>query len=161
MFQPLHFQPGSNIMAISEQTRQDVLNRDNCRCRACGFSDSLTLEVDHIKPRSLGGLDDLHNLQALCGFCNNTKKNVIIEGLAIQAPCVEFGGTLATITRKRLEFRQYVADSRARQVEELTNQARAWKQDGARNLTIRKRLNNKTTSGIVEDILKNILSASR
>jgi len=148
-------------MAISETTRQAVLIRDNCRCRACGFSDSLTMEIDHVKPRSLGGLDDLDNLQVLCSFCNNAKKNVIIEGLAIQAACVEFGGTLATITRKRLAFRQYVAQSRARQVEELTNQARAWKNAGTRTLTIRKRLNNKTTSGIVEDILKNILSASR
>ena len=148
-------------MAISEQTRQAILDRDNCRCRACGFSDSLTLEVDHITPRSLGGLDDLDNLQALCSFCNNTKKNVIIEDLAIQAACVEFGGTLARITRKRLEFRDLVADIRARQVEILTNQARAWKAEGTRGLTIRKRLDKLTTSGIVEDILKNILSASR
>jgi len=147
-------------MAISEQTRQDVLNRDNCRCRACGFSDSLTLEIDHVKPRSLGGLDDLYNLQALCGFCNNAKKNVIIEGLAIQEPCTGFGDW-ETVTNNRLAFRETVAQSRAKQIETLTNQARTWKQDGARNLTIRKRLNNKTTSGIVEEILKNILSASR
>ena len=118
------------------------------------------MEIDHVKPRSLGGLDDLDNLQALCSFCNNTKKNVIIEGLAIQAPCEGFGNQ-GHVTAKRITFRQYVAQSRAKQVEELTSQARAWKQDGARTLTIRKRLNNKTTSGIVEDILKNILSASR
>ena len=147
-------------MAISEQTRQTVLIRDNCRCRACGFSDSLTLEVDHIKPRSLGGLDDLHNLQALCGFCNNAKKNVIIEGLAIQEPCTGFGDW-ETVTNNRLAFRESVAKSRAKQVEELTSQARTWKKDGARTLTIRKRLGKLTTSGIVEDILKNILSASR
>jgi len=147
-------------MAISETTRQDVLNRDNCRCRACGFSDSLTLEIDHVKPRSLGGSDNLDNLQALCSFCNNTKKNVIIEGLAIQAPCEGFGNQ-GHVTAKRIAFRQYVAQSRARQVEELTNQARTWKNAGTKTLTIRKRLNNKTTSGIVDDILKNILSASR
>ena len=147
-------------MAINEQTRQAVLIRDNCRCRACGFSDTLIMEIDHVKPRSLGGLDDLDNLQALCSFCNNTKKNVIIEGLAIQAPCEGFGNQ-GHVTAKRIAFRQYVADSRARQVEELTSQARTWKAEGTRTLTIRKRLNNKTTSGIVEDILKNILSASR
>ena len=147
-------------MAISEQTRQTVLIRDNCRCRACGFSDSLTLEIDHVKPRSLGGSDSLHNLQALCGFCNNAKKNVIIEDLAIQEPCTGFGDW-ETVTKNRLAFRETVAQSRARQVEELTNKARAWKAEGTRGLTIRKRLGKLTTSGIVEDILKNILSASR
>ena len=149
-------------MAISETTRQDVLNRDNCRCRACGFSDSLTLEIDHVKPRSLGGSDSLDNLQALCSFCNNTKKNVIIEDLAIQEPCVEeFGGTLATITMKRLAFQKSVAWQRHQHFLALTHKARAWKKDGARTLTIRKRLGKLTTSGIVEEILKNILSAGR
>ena len=142
-------------MAISEQTRQDVLNRDNCRCRACGFSDSLTLEIDHVKPRSLGGSDSLDNLQALCSFCNNTKKNVRIEDLAIQAPCEGFGDH-AQITLNRLAFRESVAWQRHQRFLVLSNMARTWKQAGTRGLTIRKRLDKLTTPGIVDQILVTI-----
>ena len=145
-------------MAISEQTKQAVLIRDNCRCRSCGFSDSLTMEIDHVKPRSLGGSDDLDSLQALCSFCNNTKGNVEIEALAIQAPLAlsEGFGDRHDVTCNRIEFKQLVADVRGWQIEELANQARTWKQAGTRGLTIRKRLDKLTTSGIVEEILSTI-----
>lgn len=46
-----------------------VLARDNWTCCSCGRSskeDGITLEVDHILPRSKGGTDDLNNLQTLC-----------------------------------------------------------------------------------------------
>ena len=145
-------------MAISETTRQAILDRDNCRCRVCGFSDCITLEIDHVKPRSLGGLDDLDNLQVLCSFCNNTKGNVEIEPLAIQEPlALEAGfGDPFDVTCNRMEFRDLMADMRAKQVEELTNKARAWKTEGTRGLTIRKRLDKLTTPGIVDQILVTI-----
>ena len=136
------------------ETRQAVLTRDNCRCRACGFSDSLTMEVDHIVPRSLGGSNNLDNLQALCSFCNNTKANIdMVEYLPIREACDGFGDQ-AEITENRLNFRQHVADTRQRQTETLTAKAREWKGSGARTLTIRKRLDKLTTSGIVQDILE-------
>ena len=145
-------------MAISETTRWDVLFRDNCRCRACGFSDSFTLEIDHVKPRSLGGSDDLDNLQVLCSFCNNTKKNVIIEALAIQAPLAlsEGFGDQFDVTCSRMEFRDHVAHMRAKHIGTLADQARAWQAEGTRGLTIRKRLDKLTTPGIVENILSTI-----
>ena len=55
-----------------------VLARDNWTCCSCGRSsreDGITLEVDHIIPRSKGGTDDLENLQALCKKCNIGKSN--------------------------------------------------------------------------------------
>ena len=137
------------------ETRQAVLNRDNCRCRACGFSDSLTMEVDHIVPRTLGGSNDIDNLQALCSFCNNTKANIQIPELSIREACDGFGDQ-AEVTENRLNFRQHIADIRQQQTEKLTGKASEWKTSGARTLTIRKRLDKLTTSGIVEDILKSI-----
>ena len=138
------------------ETRQAVLTRDNCRCRACGFSDSLTMEIDHIVPRSLGGSNDIDNLQALCSFCNNTKANIeIVHNLPIREAIAGFGDQ-AAVTEQRLMFRQHIADTRQRQTETLTAKARAWKASGTRTLTIRKRLEKKTTSGIVQDILENI-----
>lgn len=37
--------------------------------------DNEKMEVDHIKPWSMGGSDELHNLQALCKPCNRNKSN--------------------------------------------------------------------------------------
>lgn len=56
--------------------RYEVLKRAKFRCELCGVSaDVRALEVDHILPRSLGGSDHEHNLQALCYSCNATKRD--------------------------------------------------------------------------------------
>jgi len=46
------------------------------RCLACGFKHmkyGQTLTVDHIIPKSLGGSDEISNLQPLCSRCNRSK----------------------------------------------------------------------------------------
>ncbi|MDR1874386.1 MAG: HNH endonuclease [Synergistaceae bacterium] len=55
----------------------NVLSRDNWTCCSCGRTpkDGVTLEVDHITPRSLGGTDEPENLQTLCKKCNVGKSN--------------------------------------------------------------------------------------
>lgn len=46
------------------------------KCMNCG---SITfLNIDHIIPRSLGGTDELNNLQILCWPCNRKKSNTLI-----------------------------------------------------------------------------------
>jgi hypothetical protein len=50
--------------------RAIVLHRDGFKCRYCG--DEAT-EADHIWPKSMGGRDQLDNLQALCQPCNRRK----------------------------------------------------------------------------------------
>jgi hypothetical protein len=54
-----------------------VLARDNWTCCSCGRTpaDGVSLEVDHIRPRSKGGTDDINNLQTLCKKCNIGKSN--------------------------------------------------------------------------------------
>lgn len=55
-----------------------VLARDNwtcCSCRRSSKDEGITLEVDHILPRSRGGSDDIENLQTLCKKCNIGKSN--------------------------------------------------------------------------------------
>ena len=54
-----------------------VFSRDDWRCVACGKSseDGRLLQVDHIIPRSKGGLDHLENYQTLCSECNIGKSN--------------------------------------------------------------------------------------
>lgn len=60
----------SNKEPIPEENRKIVLAYGSCVY--CDSSNDLT--VDHIKPRKLGGTNDLDNLQCLCKTCNSSKK---------------------------------------------------------------------------------------
>ena len=59
---------------LTSTLRYEVLRRDGFQCQACGLkSPEVELEVDHVRPVSLGGLDVPENLQALCRSCNRGK----------------------------------------------------------------------------------------
>ena len=51
--------------------RARVLERDGWRCQECGSMESL--EVHHMKPRSLLGDDVMHNLITLCVSCHGKR----------------------------------------------------------------------------------------
>ncbi len=73
---------GLNVFRLTDQDpipdsiRYRVLKESGGRCALCGATkkDSL-LDVDHIKPRSKGGTNDIENLQVLCAKCNRSKGN--------------------------------------------------------------------------------------
>jgi 5-methylcytosine-specific restriction endonuclease McrA len=54
-------------------TRKNVMKRDGNRCQYCGTHEDLT--IDHVIPRSRGGLDTWENLVAACNRCNHKKGN--------------------------------------------------------------------------------------
>ena len=58
---------------ICGHVRKVVFERDTYRCCVCG--DYHNLQIDHIKPVSKGGTNDLDNLQTLCQACNSKKSN--------------------------------------------------------------------------------------
>ena len=61
---------------ISGSLRYEVLKGAKFRCELCGVSaDERALEVDHIVPRSKGGMDEAANLQAFCYRCNAMKRD--------------------------------------------------------------------------------------
>jgi len=61
---------------ISGSVRFAVIDRAKTRCEGCGIDNKQrALEVDHIKPRSRKGKDELINYQALCYKCNSEKNN--------------------------------------------------------------------------------------
>lgn len=59
---------------LSKKTRFEVFKRDSFTCQYCGKSaPDVVLEVDHIKPVSEGGTDDMLNLVTACFDCNRGK----------------------------------------------------------------------------------------
>ncbi len=57
-----------------ELTRKNILRRDGMACQYCGTR-SPELTVDHIIPKSRGGIDSWENMVAACRECNNKKGN--------------------------------------------------------------------------------------
>ena len=63
-----------------ERLRAAVFVRDGYICRDCGVlcrekpaDEMLWPNCDHIVPKVQGGLDDMDNLQTLCGSCHSKK----------------------------------------------------------------------------------------
>jgi predicted restriction endonuclease len=55
----------------NKKFREKVLAKTGGKCAACGTKKNIV--VDHIKPVSNGGSNELSNLQPLCGKCNSKK----------------------------------------------------------------------------------------
>jgi len=73
---------------ISAKLRAEVLDRNGFTCQMCGLTPGdidpatgrkVRLHIGHIKDKSLGGLDELSNLRALCSTCNQGAKNITAE----------------------------------------------------------------------------------
>jgi hypothetical protein len=61
----------SKKIAIPDDVRWEVWERDNFTCQICGARRFLA--IDHINPESKGGSLDTANLQTLCKSCNSRK----------------------------------------------------------------------------------------
>ncbi|MEB3327257.1 MAG: HNH endonuclease [Synechococcus sp.] len=55
-------------------TRRNLFHRDGHRCQYCGSS-AEQLSIDHVVPRSRGGLDTWENVTTACLPCNVRKGN--------------------------------------------------------------------------------------
>ena len=62
--------------------RGRILDRDGRKCQECGSTERL--QIDHIVPKSRGGLSTDDNLQVLCIRCNASKGNRIASSDVIQ-----------------------------------------------------------------------------
>ena len=61
---------------IPKTVRFEVFKRDSFKCQYCGKSaPDVVLEIDHIKPVSKGGTNDIMNLVTACRDCNRGKTN--------------------------------------------------------------------------------------
>ena len=67
-------------MSITKKIRFEVFKRDGFTCQYCGkHPPEVTLEVDHIQPKSKDGEDDINNLLTACFDCNRGKSNVELK----------------------------------------------------------------------------------
>jgi hypothetical protein len=64
---------------IEKTLRYAVLMKAGFKCQACGAKplpdNDVSLHIDHILPKSMGGSDLEQNLQVLCADCNLSKSN--------------------------------------------------------------------------------------
>ncbi|MBU2534502.1 MAG: HNH endonuclease [Alphaproteobacteria bacterium] len=64
---------------IKPKLRFRILKRDNFTCQYCGRkAPDVVLHVDHIKPITQNGSNDLRNLITACAECNIGKSNDVI-----------------------------------------------------------------------------------
>ena len=65
-------------MTVTQEQRDEVRRRANFACEFCGVTETDTagqLTIDHFKPRSKGGEDNLDNLLYACVRCNQFKQD--------------------------------------------------------------------------------------
>lgn len=81
---------------ISKKTRFEVFKRDSFTCQYCGRkSPAIVLHVDHIKPVSMGGKNNILNYVTSCVECNLGKGAVplsdssVVEKSRIQAEVLQ------------------------------------------------------------------------
>jgi hypothetical protein len=68
--------PVAKRKAIAKSLRFEVFKRDNFTCQYCGYSaPGVVLQIDHIKPVSKGGSNELLNLITSCANCNAGKSD--------------------------------------------------------------------------------------
>jgi HNH endonuclease len=66
--------------SIPKKIRFEVFKRDSFKCQYCGASAPETLlHVDHIKPISEGGTNDITNLITSCSPCNLGKSSRVLD----------------------------------------------------------------------------------
>lgn len=74
-----------SVPASPQSDKELLYVSQNRRCVGCDYELPLhVLTIDHIQPRSLGGLDALGNLQLMCHSCNAIKGNRSMEYLREQ-----------------------------------------------------------------------------
>ena len=74
---------GFSSRYIKNETKTEVLVRDNHKCQSCGSDKKL--EFDHIVPVSKGGSSEANNLQLLCRSCNRSKRALSKDEFATQS----------------------------------------------------------------------------
>lgn len=69
------------IWRVPPVNRRELLRRDNHICQYCGATRNLT--IDHVIPRSKGGLHTWDNVVTACGTCNSQKGDRLLSEIGM------------------------------------------------------------------------------
>jgi hypothetical protein len=103
---------------VRPSIRFEVFKRDRFTCSYCGsHPPDVQLEVDHVTPRSAGGLDELDNLITACLECNRGKGARLLE----EGAGPSFAAATEATVREMSDVTERLHQARAyrRQLEEL------------------------------------------
>lgn len=70
---PVIIPPEREPKELNEVEKEEVKKRDGYTCLCCGVNTKGKLQIDHIKPFSMGGKTSIENSQTLCVTCNRCK----------------------------------------------------------------------------------------
>lgn len=88
---------------ITKKLRFEIFKRDSFTCSYCGSKPpAVTLEVDHINPKSKGGKNDINNLTTSCFDCNRGKTNVPLTNIP-----KKLADNLEAIKEKEAQINEY------------------------------------------------------
>lgn len=73
---------GNYNFAEYRRLHHQLVHVEGLPCSTCGCDDKSVLQVDHIKPRFLGGTNERVNLQVLCVLCHRSKTRCDVRGYA-------------------------------------------------------------------------------
>ena len=84
-------------------TRKNILLRDENRCQYCAnqFREG-DLTIDHVLPRSKGGLSTWDNVVAACKPCNQKKRDFLLENAPVKLIRTPRKPSYRSIIKKRL-----------------------------------------------------------
>jgi 5-methylcytosine-specific restriction endonuclease McrA len=88
-------------------TNRNIFLRDRYRCQYCGERHALT--VDHVQPRSKGGLHAWENVASACHACNGRKGDSVGVMHPMKVPREPTPAELLALQRE--QFRQRMHDT--------------------------------------------------
>lgn len=111
--------------AIGKKDRFEVFKRDSFTCQYCGkAAPDVVLNVDHLKPVSKGGDNELVNLVTACQECNNGKSNRDLDDgstVAKQKAQLDELNTRREQLEMMLQWRDGMKDIKTKELEAFEN----------------------------------------
>ena len=84
-------------------TRKNILVRDENRCQYCAkYFREADLTLDHVIPKSKGGISQWNNLVAACKPCNQKKRDYLVENAPVSLIQRPKKPTYRSIIKKRI-----------------------------------------------------------
>jgi len=113
--------------SMPKSVRFEVFKRDSFKCQYCGNgAPDVLLQIDHIKPLSKGGTDDITNLITACQPCNSGKSDKLLDENTAVAKSRAQSEELQERREQREMMMAWVEGLREIRNETIDNMSRYW-----------------------------------